>query len=342
LEELRSSAPSGRHPELRVPNEPLPLLSLAQYALRLGQAQNPGSQRVRYEEARALRMESVRQELVTHGVEHPVVDGLTEDNDVLLRGRFQEQPVTLVDALLGAHMSSPVDPHDIYPSQDAKLMALQAFAHDLGVPTTWADTVIAAVKDARKAHASFPAGKVGLGVAAAALLIAAPYMVLAAAPAGLAGGAAIVGGLAALGPGGMFAGLAIVGAVGGAGGAAAISALTTGSPAAVAQRVVFLQTRALACSQLRHSDPASPEWFWLTGMEAELARDYAKHKQLSDRKSPARDDLAEKLKAVRTAIRWLTAKGLGPAGLPPADRVAGLPAGNPRSPDGTQATPLSG
>ena len=329
LEELRPTAPFGRHLEPRVPDELIPLLGLAQYALRLTQAQKRGNQRTRYEAARALTMESLRQELVKHGIEHPVVDHLTQDNADLLEGRFQDQPVTLVDALLAAHMSNPVDPYEIHAPQAAKIRALQALAGDLGVPTAWADIVIAAINEARKAHASFPAGKVALGAAAAALLIAAPYMVLVAAPAGAAGGAAIVGGLAALGPGGMFGGLVIVSAVGGAGGAAAVGALTSGSPAAVAQRVVFLQARALACSQLGNRDPASPEWFWLTAMVAELARDHARHKQLSDRKSRVRDDLAEKLKAVRTAIAWLVEKGLDPASLPPGDGAAALAVGRP-------------
>jgi hypothetical protein len=311
-------------PELTLRDELIPVVAFAQYALRLGQAQKPGSQLTRFEAARMLMAESARRELLDHGVDHPVIDRLVEDNADRLRGRFRDEPLGLIDSLFRSHLSNPVSPYEINTPQVAKADALRSLAIDLGAPSSWADTVIAAVDAARKAHEGFPVGKVALGAAAAALFVAAPYLVLAAAPAGAAGGAAIVGGLAALGPGGMLGGLAVVGAVGGAGGAAAIGALTAGSPATVAELVVSLQAHALACSNLGHGEPGSPEWFTLTRMESQLANEHAKHNELDDRKSATRDDLDQKLKTVRTAITWLAARGLGPPSLPAGAGLAAL------------------
>ena len=306
-------------PEPTLAPELLSVVALAQYALRLAEAQKPGMQRTRYEAARMLVSASVRQQLLDHDYHHPVVNRLTENNARLLNGRFQDEQVHLIDALLGAHMSNPVAPYQISPPEVAKTDALSNLATDLGAPRSWANTVIAAVKAARDAHEQFPWEKAALGAAAAALFVAAPYLVIAAAPAGVAGGAAILGGLAALGPGGMLGGLAIVGAVGGAGGIAAVAALTTGSAAIVAQRVVFLQARALACAELGHTEHGSPEWFTLTMMHSQLANEHARHKGLDDRKSAAVDELDRKLKAVVTAISWLAAQNLGPPTLTAGD-----------------------
>jgi hypothetical protein len=318
-------------PELTLPVQLIPVVAFAQYALRLGQAQKPGSQRTRFEAARMLMAETVRQELLDHDVSHPIIDRLAEDNADQLRGRFRGQPVQLIDALFRAHMSNPVAPYEINTPQVAKGNALRSLATDLGAPSSWADAVITAVEAARKAHEGFPVGRVALGAAAAALFVTAPYLVVAAAPAGAAGGAAIVGGLAALGPGGMLGGLVVVGAVGGAGGAAAIGALTAGSPATVAELVVSLQAHALACSNLGHREPGSQEWFTLTTMESQLANKLARHTQLDDRKSPTRDQLDQKLKTVRTAITWLAERGLGPPSLPAAAGLTPLP-GTPSPP----------
>ena len=95
-------------PELRLPDQLIPVVAFAQYALRLGQALKPGSQQTRFEAARALMAATVRQTLLDHGVRHPVIDRLIEDNADLLRGRFRGEPLQLIDALFRAHMSNPV------------------------------------------------------------------------------------------------------------------------------------------------------------------------------------------------------------------------------------------
>jgi hypothetical protein len=80
-----------------------------------------------------------------------------------------------------------------------------------------------------------------------------------------------------------------------------------------------LQARALACAELGHTDPGSPEWFTLTMMRSQLANEHARHNGLDDRKSAAVDELDRKLKAVVTAISWLAAQSLGPPTLTAGD-----------------------
>ena len=43
--------------------------------------------------------ETARQTLLDHGVRHPVIDRLIEDNADRLRGRFRGEPLELIDAL---------------------------------------------------------------------------------------------------------------------------------------------------------------------------------------------------------------------------------------------------
>ena len=87
-----------------------------------------------------------------------------------------------------------------------------------------------------------------------------------------------------------------------------------------------LQAHALACSNLGHAEPGTPEWFTLTTMESQLANEHAKHSQLDDRKSATRDQLDQKLKTVRTAITSLAERVSDhPASL--AAELAALPAG---------------
>ena len=54
--------PIAGSPGSALPDRLIAVVAFAQYALRLGQAQKPGSQRTRFEAARALMAETVRQE----------------------------------------------------------------------------------------------------------------------------------------------------------------------------------------------------------------------------------------------------------------------------------------
>src|SRR3954468_903148 len=136
--------------------------------------------------------------------------------------------------LLSAWTSNPIRPYEIELDDELRAKALDQLALDLGLPGVWPRVVRECDADARGAHrGGWGLGRAAVAVGGVAAVAVAPALVLAAAPAGMAGGAAIVGGLAALGPGGMLGGVGIVSLVGGAGGAVAARALTAGSAAEV-------------------------------------------------------------------------------------------------------------
>jgi hypothetical protein len=141
-------------------------------------------------------------------------------------------------------------------------------------------------------------------------------LVLVAAPAGLAGSAAIVAGLAALGPGGMIGGLGIVGLLGSAGGAVTARALVSGTAAQVEETVIHLQAHALAQRDLQVAPAGYPEWFALVSMEDAIAEDLSRLRRFSDHDAPGTKELERKLRAVERALHWFEEHELRPQGLP--------------------------
>src|SRR5690242_5977189 len=125
-----------------------------------------------------------------------------------------------------------------------------------------------------------------MAIAGAAAIVAAPMLVLVVAPAGLAGGAAIVAGLGPLGPGGVIGGLGIVGLLGGAGGAVTARALIAGTAAQVEETVIRLQALALAQRALEVAPPAYAEWFALVSMRSAIEQDLAQLRLFSDEAAP--------------------------------------------------------
>ena len=165
-----------------------------------------------------------------------------------------------------------------------------------------------------------------------AALVAAPYMVAVAAPAGLAGGAGIVAGLAALGPGGMAGGLGMVGLVGGAGGAAIAGGLTAGSAGMVEEKVIYLQALALAEQKLHEQHHRAKVWGVLVEMETTLAAEHARLARHSDAKARIVKELGAKSASVEKAIRGLRSAGLGP-------RAPGTRGGRPLGQRRTNSAP---
>ncbi len=288
----------------------LAIIAGAQFALRLEQAQEPGERRTRFGTARALVAEEVAAALRDNGIEHPVMGRLLRDNSEVLRGRLT--PPDLLPLLLTASEGNPIWPYQINVHDKVRRTALANLAGDLGVTSSWAEITLAAVREAREAHKSYDWGKAVLAAAGIAVVAAAPALVFAAAPAALAGGAAVVGGLAALGPGGMLGGLAVVGVVGGVGGTVATHALASGSSAAVQQNVIYLQALALARSRLQLSVPGSPEWFTLVAVESQVSAELGRLRGVSDGDAPSVKDAERKVAAVKTALRWMRQQGLGP------------------------------
>lgn len=300
-------------PVLAIPESLLPVLVGAQYALRLEQTLDPGDRRARFSQARRLVLETLQARLADAGQAHPATSRLTYDNSDLLKGRPSE---TIIALLLSAWRSNPVMPYEIRVDDDRRRSALEHLAIDLGVPSAWARAVAAAEEEARESHdAGWNWTQAALVVAGAAAIVAAPVLVLAAAPAGLAGGAAIVAGLAALGPGGMLGGIGIVSVLGGAGGAVAAQALASGTAAQVEATVIYLQAFAKLTEDLTTSGPASDCWSALLAMEDAITDELARHRKFSDSGAGLVKELKKKLQSVRRAVDWLSEQGLGPARL---------------------------
>jgi hypothetical protein len=300
-----------------------PVLSVAvgaQYALRLEQQQPAGETRRRFAQARELAMRGVPAGLGDAGHHHPIADRLMLDNSALLKGRAT--PDATVGLLLSAWMLNPINPYEIKLSDDQRHNALERLAGDLGVPAEWARTVVESERSARSTHGpKWSLGRAAMLVAGAAAIVAAPMLVLVAAPAGLAGGAAIVAGLTALGPGGMIGGLGIVGLLGSAGGAVTARALISGSAAQVEETVIHLQALAVAQRDLRVAPPSYPEWFALVSMEDAIAEDLSRLRRFSDEGAPGIKELERKLHAVERALHWFEEHGLRPPGPPGSDEA---------------------
>jgi hypothetical protein len=303
--------PSRPLPDLLLPEGLLSVIVGAQFALRVEQAMKPGESRTRFSQARAMTVDAIVAELRSAGIHHPVLNRLHLDSDEFLRGRVK--PREALQMLVTATMSNPIAPYEIKVPDGCISAALANVASDLGVASRWAQAVERALRDARDCHgAGWNWKRTALAVAGGAAVVAAPMAVLVAAPAGLAGGAAIVGGLAALGPGGMLGGIGIVGLIGGAGGALAGQALVAGTAAEVAETVVFLQTLAAAGRDLGQPSSGNPCWAALVAMEDVLTDDLARQKLFSDDGTHAIRDVESKLKSVQRAMDWMVKRDLGP------------------------------
>jgi hypothetical protein len=142
-----------------------------------------------------------------------------------------------------------------------------------------------------------------------------------AAPAGLAGAAAITSALAAFGPGGMVGGMALAGSLIGVGsGTVALSAtLPTGMSAdMVRTQCVRVMAFALAQRDLAIPGPAYNGWSLLVGWDSSLAADRARLAALSDDDSAAIKSIDANIRIIRKAVGWMVDRGLAPA-LPESD-----------------------
>ncbi len=313
-DEVHDAAPrTPGLPDERVPDEVLALAIGFQYALRLEQRQPRGETRTRFGHPRKLVADEARDRLRELGYRQSILDHLSYDNSTFLEGRLE--PDVAIQRLVVASIINPIHPYEIRLKADVREHALEDLAQDLGFPVSFGRCALSAQRQAREAQEEgldpMRAGAALLGVL---VVIAAPAMVLVAAPAGLAGGAALVGGLAALGPGGMLGGLAIVGSVGGVGGATAAKALTAGTHAAVLENVVALHALAIATAELDLDEPQSFEWLTLSKMESELAREQARLSKFSDPKTSRLLDVKKKLDSVQKALNAMREKGLAPKG----------------------------
>lgn len=159
-----------------------------------------------------------------------------------------------------------------------------------------------------------------------------------AAPAGLAGAAAISATLAAFGPGGMVGGVATVATLTGTGSAAAASGVARGlskddkrdlreagkslaltqllsqSPEGLRGALISMLATARACQLFFLDDPGSETWDSLVQMDEACARaaDHVRGADDGSRHSPL-SQWTEKRQDCQKALTWMTKMGLGPA-----------------------------
>ena len=329
LEQRATAEPDERPlPDRPLPQAVLSLIVGAQYSLRLGAAIDRPSVRTRFGEARELVIASLARQITDAGLAHVPRGQLRRDNREWLQTKTIGDD-EVVAYLLSALTGNPIRPYEIEVSRDTRIEALKQLARDLGRADQFAITVAEAEEAARASQkeSKFTLKRAALAAAGVAVVLAAPALVLVAAPAGLAGGAAIVAGLAALGPGGMLGGVGIVSVLAGAGGATAGSALMVGTAAQVEETVIFLQALARARHELRALDltvgPSDyTEWFALIEMEDVAADELERLRQFSDSGAPGVREFEQKLKAVNRALEWLRAEGLAPGALPAGDDEA--------------------
>lgn len=208
--------------------------------------------------------------------------------------------------LISAWATDPLTPFEIKVDDKVLNQAMADFAQDLGVPKSWAEETQKAVDEARRVHAPNRIIGVAVTVLGVGAMLAAAPLVIAAAPAAVTGGAVIMAGLAALGPGGMMGGLAIVTALAGAGGVtAAAGAFVAGSPAQVAENVTILHSTALAKSAIRPGSPPRKEIKLLEEMRVQLSNQVTQHEAIDDKPSKALNAAKKKHEYVEKALEHL-------------------------------------
>ena len=162
-----------------------------------------------------------------------------------------------------------------------------------------------------------------------AMLALGPIGLIVAAPAGLAGGAAVVGALAAFGPGGMIGGLATVLALTGAGAGTTSAALARTDATPEAVEGVVLQTLAAALVRRRQGVEQDPGTVaGLLELEMALSRQVAHVERFSDSRAPSVGESRTKLATVSAALRYLKRQGLLTL-VPPATAEQADQAGQP-------------
>lgn len=224
----------------------------------------------------------------------------------LLKSVRKRIPEHLCLALLVAGaMNLPFEPYQI-PARKLEIEeALKRLAQDLGVPSSWVADTLAAIEEARAAQSSrgtFLKGAavaiVGIGV----LILALPLATVLA-PAGVAGGAAFLSGLAALGgTTGVMGGIAVITTVGAVGGVTALSgALVAGSAREVEQNVLLLHSTAAAKAKIRPGTAPVAELHMLKDMKREVQLQLGRHKKVDQKKTLVKV-LERKLEIIEKAL----------------------------------------
>lgn len=222
-------------------------------------------------------------------------------------------PEDSVIPLLLIAASNTLAPFEIDTSSSARKKALGDLSIFLGLTSSHGEKVFDAFETAQEEikGSSEGSGRWILGAAGVALLVAGPIGWALVAPAGLAGGAAIVGGLAAFGPGGMVGGLLTAGALTSMGTGATVAALvgSQSSVAMVESTVAQLLATAIARRDLK-LPVLDAVWFTLADLHVQITRELQHLKPYSDSSAPSVKALQGKQGAVKRALDCLVREGL--------------------------------
>lgn len=214
-----------------------------------------------------------------------------------------------VAILISGQMDNAFAPYFIKVKTAQLQKAVIEISSDLGVPRSWAESAIDAVRKATPRRGINPLGIV-ISVLGVGLVAVTGPLAVALAPAGLVGGAAFLAGLAALGPGGIAGGIGVIGAVAAVGGGAAVAgALSVGTAQQVEQRVVTLYANALTKRTLRPGTPV-PEFEVMRQMNIEVQNEISKREGIDDSDSPGLKEARNKLKVIQSTLNRMKKEGL--------------------------------
>ncbi|MCX6407713.1 MAG: hypothetical protein NTV28_12410 [Propionibacteriales bacterium] len=226
-------------------------------------------------------------------------------------------------AVVTCATSNLIAPYEI-DTDDAFLKTVPRIWSELGRSDAHGRHIAESIRSARSAIAPSETwkrvGLIGAGIAVMAI----PGVGIALGGGALAGAAALTTALAAFGPGGMIGGLVLSGTLISAGGmATAAGVLARESSLAEFQTEVI---RQLALARAKREIGLRDEfgslvdlrhWQALATMQAEVEREKARHRGVTDKDAALIKALEAKSKALSAGLRWLSKESLVPAGLEP-------------------------
>lgn len=210
-------------------------------------------------------------------------------------------------ALVALATTNPVRPYEIEVPDDVRRLAFHDLTVWMGLGGGLGTNLHQAMQTASKAVYPVDQWKfwVGIGIGAA-VLVAGPIGLALAAPAGLAGGAAILGALSAFGPGGMVGGLVTAGAITTTGAGTIAATLVSSSSTAEDVEVTVIQLLTAAILRSREGlEQDLGVWLALSEIQRQTGREVARLSAYSDEKAPGVEALRRKARAADRAMAYL-------------------------------------
>lgn len=290
------------------------------FAHRIAKAITKGGKRVRYENAiREVAIETGSKLVdlrVAEGRPVPAEVGLLAGGEVAMRqlavGSIKDQ----LRFVIVAATSNLIAPFEI-DVQDESLRTLRfVWVNDFGHSRDDGSKIIEALDSASSAFKNAHWGRLAVGAAGLGLAALGPIGLALVAPAGLAGGAAIVGALAAFGPGGMVGGLALAGGMVGAGaslvGASAMASSEV-TPDMLRTQLIRLMACEKAAAALDIELGGSSLWLMFNDWRDKALTNLSALEVLSDKDAPSIKDLQVKVKLLEQALAWLIEERFAPS-----------------------------